>query len=314
MGVDAVITAGDGRSAKKVFRKNKALLDIGGKSIIRLIVEVLLKSKEIEQIVLVGPKSVFSEALSDLDITIVEQKRNLCENIKEGFLNTLPEYRETGELTDEIIEKYREKHVLIIPGDIPLLTVQELERFVSLCDMENYDYILGITSEEVLRRFGPRKGRPGIKMATFHTRDGNFRQNNLHMVRPFLLLGGIDILLKVYDYRYHKEFINIVRAIIEILRLKKGFVAKSLFYYMCLQASTTLSMLGLDALARITSYPVTLERSEALISGVLNARSKTVITKAGGAALDIDNEKDFLTLSIMYKDWLSLLHNYHLAK
>ncbi|RLA98914.1 MAG: hypothetical protein DRG37_05830 [Deltaproteobacteria bacterium] len=315
MGIDAVITAGDGRAAKKVFRKNKALLDVAGKPMIRHIVEVLIESKDIDQIVLVGPKDAFTEILSDLDIIIVEQGRNLCENAKEGFLNTIPEYREKHVLTDDIINAYRDKHVIFVPGDVPLLTVWELEDFISMCDMEKWDYVLGITPEESLRKFSPRKGRPGIKMATFHTRDGNYRQNNLHMVKPFYVMDSMDIVLKVYDYRYQKEFVNILKSMIEIVRLRKGIVLKSLFYYLCLQLSTSLSMLGMEPFAWITSYPVTISESEKLISRILKVRFKSVCTTMGGAALDVDNEKDFLTLSVMYKDWMNmLLKDYHLAK
>jgi len=56
MGVDCIIAAGDGRAAKKVFKKNKALLEVGGKPIIRHIVETLKSCTEIGQIVIVGPK------------------------------------------------------------------------------------------------------------------------------------------------------------------------------------------------------------------------------------------------------------------
>ncbi|MEA3223805.1 MAG: nucleotidyltransferase family protein [Thermodesulfobacteriota bacterium] len=308
MTVDAIITAGDGRAARKVFKKNKALLEVGGKSILRHIVDVLLSCKDIGKIVVVGPKTPFSEVLDGLDVDIIEQKRSLCENGWEGFLQTLPEYKATGKLTDDIIAKYRKKYVLFLSGDIPLLTVKELEEFLSHCDMDNFDYIAGITSEEILNLFGPRKGRPGIKMATFHTRDGNFRQNNLHIARPFLLIDSIDLVLKTYEYRYQKEFINIARTIIEILKLGRGFVGKSLFCYLLFQISAGFSAIGIESLAYVTSYPITLTRMEELISKILHTRFKTAHTTLGGAALDVDNERDFLTLSVMYKDWVNLLN------
>ena len=43
MRIDAVVTAGDGKAARRLFKKNKALLDVAGKPIIRHIVETLLK-------------------------------------------------------------------------------------------------------------------------------------------------------------------------------------------------------------------------------------------------------------------------------
>jgi CTP:molybdopterin cytidylyltransferase MocA len=312
MTVDVVITAGDGRAAKKVFMKNKALLEVDGKPIIRHIVEALLACDQIGKIVVVCPKAKFEEVIGDLPVDIIEQKRNLTENGWEGFLQTLPEYRRTGVLTEAMTRMYQEKYILGIPGDIPLITVQELKEFIALCDMERYDYCAGITSEAILEQFGPRKGKPGIKMATFHVRDGNFRQNNLHMLKPFKLQERIDLALKVYEYRYQKELVNILRSLIVIIRLEPGYTGRTLWLYLLLQISIGLSSIGLEPLARITRYPITKAELERLMSGLLHLKVKLVETTLGGAALDVDNEKDFLILSIRYKDWMRMI-DHHLA-
>ena len=308
MGIDAVVVAGDGRAARRVFKKNKALLDIGGRPIIRHIVETLRACNLIENIVVVGPKEKFAEVIGDTGVHIVQQKRSLAENGWEGFLQTLSEYRKNNEITGPLIEKHFYKHVLFLSGDIPLICVEEIEQFISRCDMERYDYIAGITSEDILKLFGPRKGRPGIKMATFHTREGNFRQNNLHMARPFVLLNSIDLVLKVYEYRYQKEFFNISRTILEIVKLGPGKIGTTLILYLFLQISAGLTAIGLERCARIVSYPVSRQKLEMLISAILSVRFKIVETTIGGAALDVDNEKDFMVLSVMYRDWLNQIN------
>jgi CTP:molybdopterin cytidylyltransferase MocA len=315
MGIDAVVVAGDGRAAKRVFKKNKALLDIGGRPIIRHIVETLKACTSIDNIVVVGPKEKFEEVIGDLGVHIAQQKRSLAENGWEGFLQTLIEYRQSTEITGALIEKYFYKHILFLSGDIPLICVEEIEQFISHCDMAKYDYIAGITSEDILNIFGPRKGRPGIKMATFHTREGNFRQNNLHMARPFVLLNSIDLVLKVYEYRYQKEILNILRAILEIIKLGPGKIGSTLLLYLILQISSGLTAIGFEGLAHIVSYPVSREKLEMLISAILGARFKIVETTIGGAALDVDNEKDFMVLSVMYRDWLNQISQriHHLA-
>jgi CTP:molybdopterin cytidylyltransferase MocA len=305
MKIDAVVTAGDGKAARRLFRKNKALLDVAGKPIIRHITEVLLQSEEIGRIVVVGPREDFLEVIGDLNVDIVQQKRSLAENGWEGFLHTIPECRQEGACTQEIIDRYREKYVLFLSGDIPLISVMEIKEFIAQCDMEHYDYVAGATSEEILKLFGPRKGKPGIKMATFHMRDGNLRQNNLHMARPFVLIESIDLVLKAYEYRYQKEIVNIIRSLFEIGRLGRKSLVQTLAIYLLLQVSTGLSSLGFEKAARIASWPVTKARVERLISRLLNTRFKIAETTVGGAALDVDNEKDYMTLSIMYKDWMN---------
>jgi len=312
MTVDVVITAGDGRAAKKVFLKNKALLEVDGKPIVRHIVEALLACEGIGKIVVVGPKARFEEVIGDMPVELLEQKRNLTENAWEGFLQTIPEYRRTGRLTEEIARANQDKYVLGIPGDIPLITGRELQEFIAGSDMQRFDYCAGITSEKILEQFEPRKGKPGIKMATFHARDGNFRQNNLHLLKPFKIQERIDLVLKVYEYRYQKELVNIVRSALEIIRLEPGYTGRTLWLYLLLQISTALSSIGLEPLARITRYPITKTELERLMSGLLHLKVKLVETTLGGAALDVDNEKDFLILSLRYKDWMRMI-DHHLA-
>jgi len=307
MGIDAVVVAGDGRAARKVFKKNKALLDVGGKPMIRHIVDTLASCPRVDTIAVVGPKEPFVEIIGHAGVVIVPQRRSLAENGWEGFLHTLPEYRQRPELTCDLVDRYCQKTVLFLSGDIPLLTPEEIDEFLSGCDLERYDYIAGITSEESLAAFGPRRGRPGIKMATFHTRDGNFRQNNLHVVRPFVLLDSIDLVLKVYEYRYQKKLVNILLSLYEILRLGPGRVGTTLAVYLLLQAAAGLAAVGLETAARLVCYPVTIRLVEELISSLMRARFGLVETKLGGAALDVDNERDFMVLSVMYRDWMNLL-------
>ncbi|HQJ08843.1 MAG TPA: nucleotidyltransferase family protein [Deltaproteobacteria bacterium] len=305
MGIDVVIAAGDGRASRKVFRKNKAMLDVAGKPMILHIVEVLRACSAVDKIVAVGPKEVFEEIIGGFDVRIVQQKRSLAENGWEGFLCTIDEYWETGRLTPDILERYHDKPVLFLSGDIPLISVKELNEFISQCDMERYDYIAGATSENVLKLFGPRKGRPGIKMATFHMWDGNLRQNNFHMAKPFLLLQSIDLVLEVYEYRYQREIFNIIKSFFKLIRFSRGNIFRTLGMYLTLQASAGLSALGFERAAHLASFPVTRPRMERLISHLLNVRFKIVLTTVGGAALDVDNEKDYITLSIMYRDWMN---------
>ncbi len=307
--VDAVIAAGDGDAARRIFQKNKTLLEISGKPIIRYIVEALNACPQVGQVVVVGPRKELEAELGELGAVIVEQKRNMTENVLEGFLHTLPEYREQNELSPSLLEAYRDKYVLGLSGDIPLLTSGELQQFISRCDMERYDFVSGYTREDVLERFGPRKGKPGIKMATFHTRDGNVRQNNLHMARVFRMMNSVDLILKVYEYRYQMDRANILRSIGEIAKLGPGRWGMTLVLYALLQLSTAFSAAGMRSLAGICSHPVTLERLEKLASSLMGVRWKTVETDIGGAALDVDNEKDFLTLSLMYRDWLELVNS-----
>ena len=306
MGIDAVIAAGDGVAARKIFQRNKALLEVGGKPIIRRIVETLRASALVDKIAVVGPSRDFAQVLGGLDVILVEQKRNMAENALAGFLATLPDYA-GGQPSTALAERHQAKAVLGLSGDIPLLTVTELGQFIQRCDMRDCDFASGYTAERVLARFGPRHDRPGIKMATMHTRHINVRQNNLHVFRGFKMLKSIDLILKIYEYRYQKDPFNVLRSLVEIFRQGPAALGQILGCYSLLQFSALCESLGFQALERLTSYPITLARLEQLGSALLGVRWRLVETDLGGAALDVDNEKDFLTLNFMYREWSQLL-------
>ena len=48
--------------------------------------------------------------------------------------------------------------VLVAPCDIPLLVPEEVDEFILRCNLREYDYAIGITSERVLSHYHPRDG------------------------------------------------------------------------------------------------------------------------------------------------------------
>jgi hypothetical protein len=138
--------------------------------------------------------------------------------------------------------------------------------------------------------------------------DGNLRQNNLHMARPFSVLESVDLVLDAYEYRYQREFGNILRALAQIIRLGRGNITQTLATYLTLQLSAMFSALGMESLAHLASFPIRRHRVEKLVSGMLNVRFKIAETTVGGAALDVDNEKDYIILSVMYRDWVNMIN------
>ncbi len=311
--MDAVVLAGDGSAAKRLFETNKALLEIDGRPIIRIIAETLIASSTIDDVVVVGPKAKFEPILEGLDVILVEQRDSLIENGMEGFLYSLPEYRQNPVVTPELEEKYREKAVLGLSCDIPLLCPAEVDQFINQCDLQNYDFISGMSSEDVLRRFEPRDGKRGVEMATIHIREGNIRQNNLHAVKFFKIEDGIKFINKCYEFRYQKELKNVLRSIAELFREYPGQIGHTLYVYFFLQISLMLAERGHHRLANIARYPVSLKSFEKLGSKLMHTRWKTVETDFGGAAIDVDNEDDYLTLKERYPDWVRQISNYHLA-
>src|SRR5262249_23737546 len=71
---------------------------------------------------------------------LAEQGNTLYENVWNAFLPTLPDYPPGRDWRLYLDPPAYDKSVLVIPGDIPLATPDEIDAFVDGCDLSRYDY------------------------------------------------------------------------------------------------------------------------------------------------------------------------------
>ena len=210
---DAILVAGEGESSYKVYNRHKAFLKIQGKCLIHYVLESLQQVESIRAIYVVGLKDKLLQTLNEsrLDLNLpkpihmVEQRENLYENIWYTFLETLPNQGLGPDLNDRV---NRDKAVLIVPCDAPLITPQEVEYFISKCDVNRYDQFLGLVSDKILEPFYPNHGQPGIRMEYLHLKENRYRINNLHLVKPMKIENRFYI-QKMYQYRYQRNIKNV---------------------------------------------------------------------------------------------------------
>ncbi len=305
----AVVLAGDRGKSHPVFGKNKAFLEIAGVPIVARVISALDKSKSVAEIYVVGPRDRLEEVLSgdgcDIDkpIHIFDQRANLYENGWHTFLETLPAHRR-GE-SEEAIARGPEadSFVLCIAGDMPLLTSAEVDEFVSRCDMESYDYVLGVTLEKNLEHYYPTGDMPGIHLAYLHFREGNIRQNNMHMLRPFKVINR-HYVQTLYDVRYQKDFGNMARLAWVLLTREEGGWG-TLGYFLLMQLSLTLDRLALGSMRDLARRRTPVESVIGCISRLMKTRFTLAYTSLGGATLDIDSEHDYEVIEQRFSEWMS---------
>jgi GTP:adenosylcobinamide-phosphate guanylyltransferase len=310
---NVIVAAGDRGKSHPVLGRNKAFLDVAGLPIIARVVKALDESESVSEIYVVGPKGKLEEALSPergsprfaKPIHIFEQRSTLYENIWHTFLETLPEYRR-GIPVEEIARgPSADAVVLVVASDMPLLTATEVDEFVSKCDIESHDYMVGVTLKEDLKHYYPSEGKPGIKLAYMHFREGSMRQNNMHMVRPFSVQNR-HYVQTMYDLRYQKEFVNIVRLAWEILKTEEGGWG-ALGYYLLLQLSLMFARLHLiwfkEQIRKVTHA----ESVVKCISKLMKARFGYALTSLGGAALDVDKEREYEAIKARFSEWMEYL-------
>jgi molybdopterin-guanine dinucleotide biosynthesis protein A len=306
MGIDAIVLCGEGRASRAVFGRSKALLDVGGRPVFHRVVTALADAGRVSRLFLVGDKVALENALErygypEKPVRVVEQKKNIAENIWSTFLETLDGYTLGAER--ENLAVYG-KMCLFVGGDCPLLTAAEIDQFLDGADMNRYDYITGLTEAADLKKFAPSGGKPGVVMAPFHVAEGLFRINNLHLGRPFAFRnrGAIQ---RLYNVRYQKNPMNALRLLRDLWGVRSVRSRVWLIAYM--QLAMTARNCGFPDLSDRIRKRASMAGILVGAGDVLGLKVGVSITTCGGAAIDIDNEEDYRTIRERYDEWMTML-------
>jgi molybdopterin-guanine dinucleotide biosynthesis protein A len=305
---DALLVAGEGKDSYKVYHQHKAFLSIEGKCVISYVIEALQKAESVRSITITGPRDALLKHLdadginriSPKPIHVMEQKRNLYENVWHSFLHTLPEEVPEDELENS---PYRDQAVLVVPCDSPLITSHEIDYFIENSDLKNYDLLSGLTPEESLRAFYPEPGKPGVEMAYLHLKERRYRISNLHLVKP-IRIRNRHYVQQMYQYRYQRNFKNVILFGWEIIGKDKKSRYK---YYIGLLLGLFFSWLNIKPLVRFFRSWVPKQGLEECISNIMDTRFIGLESPLPGAALDIDNAQDYEAIKLRFKDWKAYL-------
>jgi|SRR5579884_508535 len=311
--MNAFVMAGDRGASHHILGMNKALLKLEGAPLFIHVLKALDDVAEIDCIYIIGPqKKIMDEIERALPhtlflkkIEVLEQKENLIENILAVYTRSLPGYQEG---MDPSRLDHGDPPGLFLPADIPLITSAEIREFIAKSDLKQYDYCLGVTSEEALVPFYPTSDQPGIKMAYIYLREKAYRLNNLHLARPFRLRAG-RIVQKMYDHRYQKFLGNRFRIALEILNTPVRL--RGLALYLLAQGAVFFAQAGQPRLSRFFRHPLTLPVIEREVDRFLGTKFKVVETSIGGAALDIDDEASYRTISSRFQEWREYLSRFN---
>jgi GTP:adenosylcobinamide-phosphate guanylyltransferase len=316
--LDVIVTAGDRHASRPVLGDNKAFLPLAGVPVINYVLSAIEQARCTARIFVVGDTARLRAALAvpntpvrgTRPLYLLEQSHTLYENAWNAFLHTLPDYTPGTDWRIYMNTPAVDKAVLVMPGDIPLATPAEIDAFVDGCDLSRYDYCLGLSTEAVLQAYYPQDGRPGIQMAYFTLRDLRVRQNNLHLVKP-LRLGNRHYIQKMYNFRYQREWRNIMRMIWELCTTQHESLRVA-YYYLCLHMARLLTMLGWQHYRLFRPFFLEMPVVSSVFSQLLRTRFTVVLTPYGGCTLDIDNAEHYAAVCANFERWRA--HQYALAK
>ena len=164
----AVVLAGgkkEGLLKSEALPVNEALIPIGDKLMIEYVVEALLQSAHIDRIVIAGPLEQLAELFGHTGATIklVQCGDTAVDSFRRAFRAVCP---------------VRE-HILIVTADVPLLTTQAVDDFVSACLALEGDLFYPIVSKQ-----SNEKKYPGVKRTYVKLKEGFFTGGNLIFIKP----------------------------------------------------------------------------------------------------------------------------------
>ena len=312
MGVPAVVTAGDSRAAKAVYGKSKVYLEVDGLALVAHVVLTLQDCPEVDAVWVVGDTTKLESALGSdrvksglrKPLHIVPQQRDLISNAWETYRRILSGNVLEGRdpRPDEL-----DTEVFFLSGDIPLATPQEFSSFIQRSQALDIDYALGLCPSDSLDAFrAANPGEIGIQVAYFNTRDGRYRQNNLHYARP-ARIGRLDRIEEMYELRHQRRFWNMFTLALRLLAARVGGL-KIAFLFGLMHLAGIADRSGRTRLARQIARAVTLEINRSTIARILDTRFAFVVTESGGCGLDIDTEEEYDAVCARFDDWSAMQH------
>lgn len=308
----AVVMAGDQWASRAIGEESKVFLELDGRPLIVHVVETLQRVPEISEIWVVGDREELTKTLGNAPkswakrLTVVTQLRNLYENAWETFRRTLPSAGPEGR---DPTEREAERPYLYISGDLPFSTPQEISAFIALGLESDDDYVLGLAPQASLDVFSA--GDPSYDVAYFNLAEGRYRQTNLHLVKPAKIRHR-KLIGEMYEYRYQRDVRNILLLAWQLLYREGGRLA-ALWYYALIHIAGWLDRRSLSRGADTVRRYIPLEKVAKCVSSFLGAKFRFAITEAGGCAVDIDNEQQYLAAKERYSEWRDSQENIAVA-
>ena len=307
MGIPAVVAAGDRGAAKAVHGESKVFLDIEGRPLVAWVVGCLQEVPEVSEVWVVGDSERLRQAFARPDLAagiakplhLVEQSRNLLENLWQAYRRVVPGAPEGGRDPEPGDEDVR---VLFLSGDLPFATAHEISQFVRHAVELDCDYALGLVTEESMHDFLPTaSGEPGIHMASFNLREGRVRQSNLHLVRPGRLRNR-QLIQEMYERRHQREIGPVIGLAWRLLRSERGgFTA--VWYVLLMHLAGLADRHGFSRLADLLRRFVPVRRIERGCGDLLGTDFRFVVTEVGGCAIDIDTDEDYEASVLRFRAW-----------
>jgi len=227
--IDAIVLAGapvpDGMGAADGY-SSRAMVALGHKTMLQWVVDALRGSQFVGRIIAVG-----DVAADGLDM-VLESGPSLVENIKRGI--------------DALAAK---QYVLAVSSDIPLLTPEAVDDFVTRAAKLNVDM-----AYPIIPRAHCEARYPGLKRTYLTTADGAFTGGNMILVSPKFVEQNWEAIARSHAARKHVWKLARMIGLGVLLRVLAARAVPGVLRLSMLEEAAS-RMLGARVAAVVSAYP-----------------------------------------------------------
>ena len=303
--IDAVVLAGTHQNPRRLINgRNKAFLEIGGKPLVRHVVDALEGARQIDQVYVVGPCEELQSVLAGCANTrCVPQEGKMLENSWAAIRATEQPHAHLGG------DAVHQRPLLFISSDLPLISPAAIDDFVKRCAAKDADsgiahaMLTGVAENAGLRPFYGDETHPGIRRPLVQLDQGEMRLANIYVVRPRHLAHS-EFLQTSFSLRKAKDWRNVLRLVFSLFGQHGGWEAA--WVTLRLQLAAMLKK-GQGRLYWKIRNGNTMERVSKGVSTVLGGPVCMVVTPFGGLSLDVDDEEDYRILKDNYAAWMTVV-------
>lgn len=156
--------------------KNRAELPIAGKMMVQYVIDALKASEQVGDIYLVG--NTECEGVDKM----IAPSETLMENLIKGL--------------ESCATEANGGHVLVATSDIPLVTSEAIDDFISRCGDRQADFYYSIVSKVT-----NEKRFPGMKRTYVRLAEGTMTGGNLMVINPEIMVSNGDLIREILNSR-----------------------------------------------------------------------------------------------------------------
>lgn len=179
---DAIILAG-GENSKQLSALSpqpyEAMIEIAGKPMVSYVAQALAASPQVGRIFVVGPVKVLSACDFPDNTILIESGRTIIETIQIGMAAL-----------------GHQNKVLVVTADIPLLTADAVNDFLTQCSKQDADLYYPIVTRET-----NNKCYPGNKRTYVRLKEGTYTGGNIFLVNPAIVPQCVTVAERIIANR-----------------------------------------------------------------------------------------------------------------